>query len=298
MLVFEGERFTVNAVALCPNGRYLATSTDRIHLRSLTNPDAEPVDLGHRGAAIGFLVDGRLVVAGSAALVIRPSQPKRGAVRFLLPENLVANAVLPDDRLLAASGTSTVTTFALCRIRPDRVEIESQVTVPGKVTVTATAVSPDAKWLAVGAPLSTKHGKARSGVRLCAFDRGEQVGELAEATGALNSLVWSPCGRFIAGTLNTRLVVWSAESGTLVGELEAGGTRLFRGPCFHSSGRFLAAGGANVEGGVYCWDVSTWKELVGYRWPVGPVVSVCFSSDGSLAAAGGERGGITVWDVD
>ncbi len=91
---------------------------------------------------------------------------------------------------------------------------------------------------------------------------------------------------------------WSTENGTLVSELEAGGTRLFCGPCFHPSGRFLAAGGANVEGGVYCWDVSTWKELAGYRWPVGPVVSVCFSPDGSRTAAGGERGGATVWDAD
>jgi WD40 repeat protein len=95
-----------------------------------------------------------------------------------------------------------------------------------------------------------------------------------------------------------RLVVWSVETGKILGELEAGGTRLFRGPRFHPSGRFLAAGGANIEGGVYCWNVGTWEELVGYRWPVGPVMCVTFSADGTLAAAGGEKGHIMVWDVD
>jgi WD40 repeat protein len=114
----------------------------------------------------------------------------------------------------------------------------------------------------------------------------------------LNALTWSPCGRYIAGVLGARLVVWSAEDGKTRGELEAGGTRLFRGPRFHPSGRFLAAGGANIDGGVYCWNVGTWEELTGFRWPVGPVACVNFSPDGTLAAAGGERGRILVWDVD
>jgi WD40 repeat protein len=116
--------------------------------------------------------------------------------------------------------------------------------------------------------------------------------------GALVDLTWSPCGRYLAGVLGARLVVWAADTGKPVAELEAGGTRLFRGPRFHPSGRFLAAGGANLEGGVYCWGVGTWTELVGYRWPVGPVACLNFGPDGTLAAAGGERGRITVWDVD
>jgi WD40 repeat protein len=119
-----------------------------------------------------------------------------------------------------------------------------------------------------------------------------------KGAGMLRELTWSPCGRFLVGIISAKLVVWSAESGAVLGELEAGGTRLFRGPCFHPSGNFLAAGGANVEGGVYSWGVGTWTELVGYRWPVGPVMCVSFSPDGTLAAAGGERGHVLVWDVD
>lgn len=115
--------------------------------------------------------------------------------------------------------------------------------------------------------------------------------------GYLNVLSWSPCDRFLAGVLGARLVVWSVEDGAAV-ELGTGTTRLFRAPCFHPSGNVLAAGGANLDGGVYSWEVGTWREIAGYRWPIGPVACVGFSPDGTLAAAGSERGRITVWDVD
>jgi WD40 repeat protein len=152
--------------------------------------------------------------------------------------------------------------------------------------------------VALGSALPMSRGKFRSAARLYSLPHGEPAGELEPTTGQLTSLAWSPCRRYVAGVLGARLVVWSAEDGRLRGELAAGGTRLFRGPRFHPSGRFLAAGGANLDGGVYCWNVGTWEELVGYRWPVGPVACVAFSPDGTLAAAGGERGRVLVWDVD
>jgi WD40 repeat protein len=98
--------------------------------------------------------------------------------------------------------------------------------------------------------------------------------------------------------IGASLVVWDATTGERVGELATRATRLFRGPVFHPSGRFLAAGGANLEGGVFAWDTTTWQELAGYHWPVGPVMKVAFRPDGMVAAAAGEKGQITVWDVD
>ncbi len=293
MLTFECATGFVGAVALAPDGRHLATSTGggSVRLWSLVEPTAEPAELAD-GHVIGFLPDGRLVVVGGAVLVVRPDAPHRGAVRFAPPAGTPI-AVLPDGRLLTASGTE----LALARVAPEGVRVESRVELSTAPTPPVVAVSPGGAWVAVGRHRGVVNLTLRYAVCVYSLSDGEQVAEFA-APGYLTALEWSPCGRYIAGVLGARLVVWSADDGQLLGELEAGGTRLFRGPQFHPSGRFLAAGGANIEGGVYCWEVGTWSELVGYRWPIGPVACVGFSPDGTLAAAGGERGRVTVWDVD
>ncbi len=46
------------------------------------------------------------------------------------------------------------------------------------------------------------------------------------------------------------------------------------------------------------YDVSTWKLGQAFDWGIGRVLSVAFSPDGMLAAAGGDKGKIVVWDVD
>lgn len=301
MLTFEGKRAFVDAVAISPDGRHLVASGGGVWLWSPADPTAEPIELTG-GPAIGFLPDGRLVVAGNMVLIANPDAPHKGAVRFAAREPV--SAVLPDGRLLSVPDVPETVdapaTLALRTLLSDRTRLEVRLTLPksaGKKP--RVAVSPNGERVAVAVALPEgPRGLLRSGVWILALSSGKQVGELAPATGQLNALTWSPDGRYVAGVLGARLVVWSAEDGKTRGELEAGGTRLFRGPRFHPSGRFLAAGGANIDGGVYCWNVGTWEELIGFRWPVGPVACVSFSPDGTLAAAGGERGRILVWDVD
>lgn len=307
VLTFETERASVNAVAISPDGRHLVATVGGIvpmatvWLWALTNPTAEPVELTG-GSAVGFLPDGRVAVAGNMVLIAHPDAPHKGAVRFALPE--LADVVLPDGRLLSvptvSDRTSAPGTLIIAAVLPGATHEEIRLTLPksaGKKP--RVAVSPDGTRVAVAVELPEgARGLRRSGVRLFALPGGEPIGELDAVTGFLPELAWSPDGRYIAGVLGAKLVIWSTEDGKSRGELAAGGTRLFRGPRFHPSGRFLAAGGANIDGGVYCWNVGTWEELVGYRWPVGPIACVNFSPDGTLAVTGGEKGRILVWDVD
>lgn len=286
MLTFDTGGGGVWAAAISPDNRYLVVNG--FWLWSLADPAAPAIELTG-GRRAGFLPDGRLVVVGDMIALTHPDAPHKGAARFQTVEPFTH--VQPDGRLLGLLGDVVV----VAAIQSDGVREVGRIRCPGTRTA---VVAADSRRVAVAAALPPVDGKPRSAVRLFELGNDEPTGELEPAAGELMSLDWSPCGRYIAGVLGARLVVWSAEDGKLRGEREAGGTRLFRAPRFHPSGRFLAAGGANIDGGVYCWAVGTWEELVGFRWPVGPVASVNFSPDGTLAVAGGERGRVLVWDVE
>jgi WD40 repeat protein len=70
----------------------------------------------------------------------------------------------------------------------------------------------------------------------------------------------------------------------------------FTGLAFHPSGRYLAA--TSNDATVKLYDTSTWQVAQAYNWDIGRLRSVAFSPDGMLAAAGGDKGKIVVWDVD
>ncbi len=299
MLTFESERALVNAVAISPDGRWLAVgSAGRegiAHLWKLSDPTEPALELkvGDKVLAVGFH-EGRLVAASPSAVVfVNPSSPRRRVTR---------NTGLADTKSVTITNGQLLSisplTIAISRLEKQKLTTEATIDFPTTTFAIAAALSPDGTSAAIGVNRPATGRVQRFAVQMYSLAEGKQLVELIADDGMLKSLAWSPCGRFLVGTIGAKLVVWSAESWKQLAELVAGGTRLFRGARFHPSGQFLAAGGANVDGGVYCWDVNTWQELVGYRWPVGPVACVNFSPDGTLAAAGGEKGNILVWDVD
>ena len=70
----------------------------------------------------------------------------------------------------------------------------------------------------------------------------------------------------------------------------------FAGLAIHPSGKWLAAAG--LDGAVTLWNTQTWTVLRNWVWDEGQARSVCFSADGTLAAAGTNTGKIVVWDLD
>lgn len=65
---------------------------------------------------------------------------------------------------------------------------------------------------------------------------------------------------------------------------------------FHPAGALLAAAGD--DGLVTLLDTRTWKPAGAFDWKVGKLRAVCFSADGTRAAALGEKGDVVAWDVD
>jgi WD40 repeat protein len=70
----------------------------------------------------------------------------------------------------------------------------------------------------------------------------------------------------------------------------------FTGIAFHPSGKYLAA--TSNDETVKLYDTTTWEVAHTFAWDIGKMRSVAFSRDGTLAAAGSDKGQIVVWDVD
>jgi WD40 repeat protein len=71
----------------------------------------------------------------------------------------------------------------------------------------------------------------------------------------------------------------------------------FRSFAFHPNGKTVAI----IHGGptlVKVYDVGTLKLIHKWTWKLGPLRSVAYSPDGTVAAAGSEDGRIVFWDVD
>jgi WD40 repeat protein len=91
------------------------------------------------------------------------------------------------------------------------------------------------------------------------------------------------------------LIVMETQHHTAVAEIQ-NARPYFTGLAFHPSGRYLAA--TSNDATVKLYDTSTWKVARAFNWDIGRLRSVAFSPDGMLAAAGGDRGKVVVWDVD
>jgi WD40 repeat protein len=74
------------------------------------------------------------------------------------------------------------------------------------------------------------------------------------------------------------------------------GRKQFTGVAFHPCGEFLAA--TSYDNTVKLYDTHDWRRAAAFDWDVGRLRGVAFSPDGMLAAAGGDRGQVVVWDVD
>jgi WD40 repeat protein len=107
----------------------------------------------------------------------------------------------------------------------------------------------------------------------------------------------APTGRLLVARKGARITVSHTDNlgaDPVVIRNESG--KEFTGLAFHPSGRYLATSANDAIVKVY--DTTTWNPVRAFHWDIGRLRSVTFSPDGMLAAAGGDRGKMVVWDVD
>lgn len=168
----------------------------------------------------------------------------------------------------------------------------------------------ESKRPALGTPLFLKDGSVVTfefdGRATACFRRDLASGKMRpDARGLLAGVgglvhqpegaVTSPDGSVWAVRNGRTISVYAVkEFGNHVASLTSPAKAPFTGHAFHPSGRYLLVSSADQSVKVY--DAATWQAARVYEWGAGKLFSVAVSPDGTLVAAGGDKGQIVVWD--
>ncbi|MCE9566267.1 MAG: WD40 repeat domain-containing protein [Planctomycetes bacterium] len=107
----------------------------------------------------------------------------------------------------------------------------------------------------------------------------------------------SPDGEWVAFISTSYLNISNLTDPTKFIQTQTPNRQHVTGIAFHPSGRYLAATSNDATVRLHDRDAE-WTVTRTFEWNIGGLKSVAFSADGNLAAAGGEKGRIVVWDVD
>jgi hypothetical protein len=164
--------------------------------------------------------------------------------------------------------------------------------------VTALAVSPDGTRVASAAVENTENYT----VRIWDVESGRPPQVLAQP-GRVDALVFSPDGRHLAGGVDTSVVVWDAETGSVLFKA-AGHQRQIDVLAFSPNGQRLASASSipwaslsDGERSVRLWDATSGKSAGVLSAPDGPVLSLAFDLTGSRVVSGHIGGTAQVWDA-
>lgn len=113
-------------------------------------------------------------------------------------------------------------------------------------------------------------------------------------------LLFSPDAGQLVGFKDMTLLVWTLteNAGILAApRFVRNDTRKhFTATAFHPNCRQLFATSNDTT--VHVFDTRTWARSGQFTWRLGRLKAITVSPDGTLAAAGGDKGDIVIWDID
>jgi WD40 repeat protein len=287
-------------LAFSPDGRRLAVgghltySSGRVDVWEVPAGD-RPITLPalpFPPSALALTADGDLTVAVGHEVRRHPGPRFRAAelIRRWEGEEYTQASFSPDGRWLVLDTRSTV---RLIDLRPPFPEVWCRPAPEGRAVPGGAAFSPDGRRLALAGRHTVEVRDAASGRPVTSFDAPAPA-----ARWEGNHLFWSPDGRWVCEQWQQWVNVWDAATGRPAFQRRAQ-SEWINDAAFHApSGRLGVAIAGRNEGVVRLFAPESWREEAAYSWPVGRIACLAFSPDGTLAAAGGDKPEVVLWDVD
>jgi RNA polymerase sigma factor (sigma-70 family) len=94
------------------------------------------------------------------------------------------------------------------------------------------------------------------------------------------------------------IVLWSTATGKEIGKIKhQGGSFYVRASAFSPDGKFLAAAMLDRDAEIVIWEVATQKQQIALTQRIEEFMSVAWSPDGKILAAGDDSGTLRLYDV-
>jgi WD40 repeat protein len=123
---------------------------------------------------------------------------------------------------------------------------------------------------------------------------GEVIDRMDAPVTFIDDVAAKPDGTALIMFKDSSLYFWCP--GEKVRKVRTGTLKHYRSVAFHPEGRYLLAGNNDTTARLI--DTDTWEVARQFTWDIGRLTAVAVSPDGALAAAGGDRGRVVVWDLD